>query len=470
MKKTALALIALYLFFPFRAFAVEPPKPGMFAYGMKIMINGRAPVYKFPLPLEVYQGLSRADRGDMRVFNGKGESVPFLLRRPLEPKPEKDRLDTALPFFPVMAAPGEDVAVSGLHIETGRDGMVINVSSAASGDGVARVAYWLIDCTAIDHRAIFALDLSWPMEQGEFIRRVRLETSDDLQGWRRVTTATIARMRHRGFRLDRNRIRLDGIRGKYLRLVPVDRDRFFQLSAVIAHGWERRGGRWPDSRHLQVETVASVHAKAGFRDYLADVTGFIPLDSVRVSIGDENAMATVALLSANSRELSSFSPRWRGIAYSLAADGVRLKNDPVSVGGTVQRYWLVRVAAAEGGITTPPLLDITWRPEDLVFLARGNGPFILAYGATAVLPPGFHLGSLLAGAQRSTGEKFVPRPASTGAQYLIGGRQLLIPADPPVHWRRYTLWLVLISGVLLIALMAWSIYRQMNREDESGES
>ena len=50
-------------------------KPTDFAYGITIDATGSEALYDVTLPPSVYQGVTRRDLADVRVFNGVGEVV-----------------------------------------------------------------------------------------------------------------------------------------------------------------------------------------------------------------------------------------------------------------------------------------------------------------------------------------------------------------------------------------------------------
>lgn len=46
------------------------------------------------------------------------------------------------------------------------------------------------------------------------------------------------------------------------------------------------------------------------------------------------------------------------------------------------------------------------------------------------------------------------------------GATLLVPTPPPVPWREWLLWGVLVVGVLIVAKMALSLGKAMNKEKQ----
>ena len=80
-----------------QAFAGADLKPEDFAYALPVEVSGDAAAYRVPLPVSVYQSSARPDLGDLRVFNGQEEVVPYALERP--DAGTSARESTRLPLF-----------------------------------------------------------------------------------------------------------------------------------------------------------------------------------------------------------------------------------------------------------------------------------------------------------------------------------------------------------------------------------
>lgn len=67
------------------AFAIEPRRDD-FAYQAPIELSEPGSIYRAPLTAHVYQGVTRGDLGDLRVYNAADEAVAHGLTRPsIEP-------------------------------------------------------------------------------------------------------------------------------------------------------------------------------------------------------------------------------------------------------------------------------------------------------------------------------------------------------------------------------------------------
>ena len=75
-------------------------------------------------------------------------------------------------------------------------------------------------------------------------------------------------------------------------------------------------------------------------------------------------------------------------AYRLTRGNSEFVSDDIPVRSNAERYWLVRVDPKGGGAGAGELrLDIGWVPQEVVFAARGRGPFALAFGNASAKKP-----------------------------------------------------------------------------------
>ena len=93
------------VFFVTSLLAAAADKPADFAFGVKLDASGSEALYEVTLPPSVYQGVTRRDLADVRVFNGRGEVVPHAWR---PRRTEKAQAGATLPLtlFPLKAAAG----------------------------------------------------------------------------------------------------------------------------------------------------------------------------------------------------------------------------------------------------------------------------------------------------------------------------------------------------------------------------
>lgn len=431
-----------------------------YAGSVALTTRGSEALYRVELPQAVYAGIRHADLRDLRVFNAAQELVPYALLSETTPVLPPSSVFTP-PVFPVWAEAGKTADPLDVRIEQRADGSVVSIRARGAGGtgagsrpapGRQAVAY-IVDATKIDS-AIAAMRPEWRVTPENYIGSMRIEASENLKDWRTVITgSTLAYLAQGQSRLVQDRIQLQPTRSRYFRLT-------FSPAAPELTGLAAEA---PSSRaeiRRQSLKVAG-RAGAGPGEFEFDLGQRAPVDRVRVIVPQSNALAPVRL---DVRP----EPRgeWRSVvstvAYRIVRDGQELWSPAVPVAPNPSPRWRVVVDQTSGGFGPgTPELEVTWPARDLVFLARGQGPFTLAFGrneaAPAQLPvatlvPGYRDGSESAIAVAETG---AVRAASPPSPPILP--QFVGDADP----KKLGLWAALIAGVLVLAAMAWRLARQM---------
>lgn len=432
------------------------------------MLRHRAPIvapeghahYRVVLPARVYAGIEQRDMGDLRVLNAALEPVPhaFLPREPSAPAPV-----VAVParLFPLYGTAAQGLEGVKLDVVRGASGTVIRLTESPKKPGVERRLLGYLVEIGKDEKPIEALELDWRTSAG-FNGAARVEASDDLARWRILAhEAPILALEHAGERLERRRIELRGARAEYLRLsflrVPED----FELRALRL---ERRGERVePDREWIGLAAVQA--GKAG--EYRFEAAGRFPADRVRLALPQQNTVARVQILSRDDDEQPWRSRAWTTV-YRLQRDGAAVTSPDVGVPQVTDRQWLVRVDARGGGLGAGALgLELGWVPHELVFAARGAGPFALAFGGARVRAEALAVATVVPGYEK---DKAVPAQAAGIGEVVAAPPRPAFLADP-AGWVReamasgrgktWILWLVLGLGVLVVAWMALRLLREV---------
>ncbi len=241
------------------------------------------------------------------------------------------------------------------------------------------VAY-VLDGRALD-TSIASLQLAWPDDAPTFAGRIRVEASEDLGAWRTVVDAApIANLRAGDARLIERRIETRHLKSKFWRLSWVGEQAPFEITAVTA---EPAGDRHDVGRPTFAVSGTTVPGKPG--EFEFDVGGRFPIDRVNLELPELNSIVDVRLFSRPTPK-----SEWREVIrsgfYRLKTSGAQLENGDVVVAPDSDRYWLARVDLRNNGLGSgQPKLKVAWAPHEVVFLARGAGPFTLAFGNAATL-------------------------------------------------------------------------------------
>jgi hypothetical protein len=111
-------------------------------------------------------------------------------------------------------------------------------------------------------------------------------------------------------------------------------------------------------------------------------------------------------------------------------------------------------------IAERPRVSAAYRPDSLVFLAEGKGPYVLAAGSAGARHPDYPIDAALASLRATFGKDWQPPTAILGAGTASGGDAALHAPPPPLPWRRWLLWAILVGGAALIAGLALSLLRE----------
>lgn len=451
--------------------ALAAERPADFAYGIPLEADGKEALYEVTLPASAYRGVVRADLADVRVFNGAGEVVPHAWR-PRRPAGSEAVAPVALTLFPLKAEAGSDVDRISIRVRRGAGGTssveLSSTSSTGARAGVEkRTVGYFVDLTALDH-ALRAIEFEWQPVPAGFAGKLRVDASDDLGSWRTlVAAAPLVNLEVAGQRLQQKRVELPRQKVKYLRL------------SWVQHGAGAAPPELASARGEPVEKTveaarewAQAEPATGEKpgEYVFDLRGRHPVDRVRLHLPEPNTVAQVELL-ARDKSDTPWRAVTRGVAYRLRRDGSEITSPELSVGVTTDRYWLLRVDQRGGGVGSgAPKLEAGWVPHTLVFTARGEPPFQLAYGNREAKPAGYSIETLIPGYRDASGPQLRAAKAGTqqtinvsGARALeqqeLGGEARLKEA---VDWKRWSLWGALVLGVLILGAMAWRLLRQLD--------
>ncbi len=454
-----LALVAL------AAAVVHAETPADYAFGMPLSTTGSGALHRLQLPEAIYEGATRTDLGDLRVYNADGAPVPFAWVPRPEPVPGKRR-PVALPLFPLLVDPDRR-DVEGLTLDVVRDAAGTSIRVAA-GEGrpnrARRLCGYIVDVPAQDE-PLAALVVALRPEAGADALRLRIDASDDLATWRTVVAdATLVDLEYGGRRLTRDRIELAPAKAKYLRLSWAAGRPGVEFASVTGEF----GGQIVDAPRQWRRVPAAVAAERD-GEYEYDLGGAFPVDRIALDLGEAKSVGPAQILVRD-------APRdaWQAAAttvfYRLQQPGDEVTSAPLEVAGDARRHWLLRVDRRAGGFASGvPALRFGWQPRERVFAARGRAPFLLAYGSGAAPPGALPIATLVPGYDAANGLPPGVPAAQPGAQMPAGGPDRL---RAPFDAKRWWLWASLALGAMMLGWMAWCLSRDigsMARSDtESG--
>jgi len=424
--------------------------PQDFAYGMAITTPAPAEAYRLTIPFEVYTKIAHDDLRDLRVFNARGELVPYELQ-PAPDKPATGLAGPALPLFPLPA--DAHATLDGVRITVQSQGTALELRAPrAAPSAPPTITSYVLDGRNIK-TPISGLELHWPEQAPEYSGHIQIESSNDLGSWRVVKAdEPVMNLHITDAALVQGRLSFTPAEAKFWRLTWRGKAAPFELTSVtaVAPGSERR-----DATSTITVGGSAVHDKSGGVAF--DLGASLPVTQVSVTLPEANSVLNLELLSRR-RVTDSWRPVTTGEFYRVRQDSTERSNPPIAIAPDTDRFWLAR-ATSSAAIPGDIRLQEGWRTMDVVFLARGGGPYQLAYGNASVAGSGVNLAPLLTGVPVQTAQLGEPHP-------LGGAARLISPRTIP--WKMAILWGVLGLGAALLAGMAYRLSREL-RPAKSGE-
>jgi hypothetical protein len=448
---------ALFAFSAFVAAAASPSALNDFAWRAPLQLPPNTGLARVELPAAALARMQSADARDVRVFNAAGDAVPFAWITPpassTNAPEERTRSFAALPLYasaPSKARPKDSMQV---RID-GRTGSVWVHTDGGDTTGAQRLDSALFATRDETHR-IAAIEMQGTLPANVPVR-VAAWTSPDLATWTPVP------LRGRIYRFDgagaptNMRLAFDAPiewKDRYLRLDWSGQDgvSISSVTGIVASAV-------PAPRRVRTELAA---AKSSNADAMDIDTGFAtPMAALAIEAQQDNTLVPVRVLAR-----SDASQPWRllgqTVIYRIGSNGDRMTNPPLELHGASART--LRIQSTNGAALASARLRVSaeFQPPQLVFVASGAGPFVLAAGhrdANAAALPASTITGML-GAKKIDDVPLV-QPGTATETALARGPFDWIPGAPG---KPAVLWAVLIAGVLLLGGVAWSLLRQMRR-------
>ncbi|AXE29405.1 hypothetical protein DK842_05505 [Chromobacterium phragmitis] len=394
MRRIASALLALSAL-P----VLASPTAAEFARRQPIVLGaGPAALHRLDLPADVYRFSARRDVSDLQVFNAAGEAVPWAIS-PAHGQPRPAR-DYPLPAFPLPS-----------------------LAKANRSAGI------VLDSRGLpaSNRAYLALEL----EQSAYRGRVALSASDDGERWQPLESRELLQLSGSALRLD-----LHGDGSRYLRLDWLDKP--FKLRRASLHVG-------PGAAEPLLQSGDWIAAKPGAAgEYLFDLGMRAPLRRLELALPNPNTSARGVWYKRERPD----QPWQNAFSSELTQLGQASTLLLENLDGDSDRYWRLVVDTRQGGLGAGlPRLRASWPRQQLTFAARGQPPFMLAYGH-----PSFFITDQ---ANTLLNSPEPAQPAALGPA-LAGGVRPAPPAQAPMPKKSPWLW-----GSLLLAvgLLGWISYR-----------
>ena len=419
------------------------------SFGNTVTLDGQAgAVLSFTLPESVYKGLHTLRFEDICVFDAHGAPVPFQLRH-IEQGAESLTLRKDVPHFIWRSEKGDAGTPGSMDIEINTSGGIVRIKGQTGNAPRPGPIAFILDMKdfldAVGKPADTGGSMSFAPEDikeqtltvslggdATFMTSVTLQTSEDFTQWRKAgKTQVLTRMRQGDVTLERDTLILPTKLERYLLLCLSDSE-----APILAFAAKALFDKTTEETR---ETIIAGALSEDKRIVSYMLPGRFPVSAVGFDLPQADMMA-VRLMGAHEPN-RPYSELAKGFIYRLEKGGATLTGEPFPV-HVSYHYWKLH-AAGDIPFATAPGMRVYWKPRELLFLARGQGPWTLAYGrgtpvqATAL--PMLAQGDIL--------------PAREIAA-------LTTPFSPPAQQmsREWILWSVLgLAAVFLTGVTLWLI-------------
>jgi len=431
--------------------------PRDYAFGRSLDTSAPSQWYRVMLPLAVYAQSTSPDLHDVRVFNQSGEPVPFSLIAAT--RPQASVQSTALRLFPLDAsplAPARDGGDSDKILLRSRNGVEIVLEgqkAAAAGQ------HYLLTLPeqASGELTISQLQLLWNTPQSSWQGTASVYYSEDLKRWytlgEEMPLLDVASGQDR-LKLDRidTETVLSPDANRYLMVVLNAQSQGITLTGVNAISAAAQAD--PEEINLEGEGEPLSASEAQWRWARPQ-----PLHAVSISLNGEGVLPVEIAWRASEKD--AWHPLKKEVLYRL--DGKT--SPPVSLSGGLVQAVKITTLNARLPEYLPSVTGYRDR-YDLVFNAQGKAPYVLAWGNGAAKPAKVEPDMLIPADLRKTYDMANLPQADVVDDVALGGEARLTAtsaADRASWMNALLVWGVLIAGVILLAGMAWRIWRETQR-------
>ncbi len=427
-------------------FVSAQDNPADFASHTPLKLNGGGPWYRIELPLTVQLNSRQSALGDLRVFNSEGQAQAYALAYdPVQSRQEPTPV--SVKWFPLYSAADAPDSAPRIRVERSASGTLVEVQpqgAVEAGNEVLRG--WLLDTSTIK-QPLKQLILDWSTGREGF-QRFSIEASDDLQHWQAWGEGQVARLSFASDVVQQRQVNLPGRTARYLRLLwktPESAPTLTAAQLLIA------SSDTPQVPLTWSQPLAGSLEKPG--SYLWQLPAALPVERLKFDIAQANSLAPGTLYGRPDSK-SPWQTLGSGLVYRLTQNGQDVTQDEIQASGTIVRQLKLEVDERGGGLgSQPPSLRFAVRAPQVVFLARGNGPYSLAIGNPTARPANLPLATLIPDYDARKMNNL------SSAEPLSEPVRLPQTAESSIDWKRIGLWAVLVSGVVLLGWMAMSTLR-----------
>ncbi|WP_460053642.1 DUF3999 domain-containing protein [Pseudomonas sp. S2_D06] len=432
--------------------AVAQEKPADFATQVPLSVTGEGPWYRLELPLNVQLNARQTDLSDVRVFNAVGEVQAYALARE-SARSNETRTLNEVKWFPLYSSLDATETAPSVRVQSNTNGTLVQVQPSSQLEaGEEELRGWLLDASSIK-APLQQLVLDWISERDGF-QRFTIEASDDLQHWQSWGEGQVARLTFSDERVEQHEVNLPGQSARYLRLLWITPHSAPTLTSAQLQSANIRSLPLP---LVWSQALAGSSVKAG--EYTWQLPMGLNVERVQVELSQPNSLAPVSLAGRRDSSLP-WQSLGGGLLYRLTQDGQDVVQNQLQLSGQIVQQLKLTVDERGGGLgDQAPTLKFAVRATQLVFLARGPGPYTLVVGNSTAKAANLPLSTLIPDYSPAKLATLGRAKVDVGAVVSNAATEKRL-ATTDTQWKTFGLWAVLLLSVLFLAAMAFSLLRK----------
>ncbi len=460
--------------------------------------QGQRSIRYFSLTPEVYQCLKYLNHRDLSIVNSNQQPVPFKLSYPGSTV-DKKRYNRTLTFY---QEPSASAYKTGDQIRR-----IAQLTGTRSGNETDtqwqdKNIYYssIIIEQQQDSNQLQSITINIDDGYDAVNATVVLESSNDLQNW----TTTLAPhhllfLNGKNKTLTNNRLKLASYRkAKYFRLAVLSNiEKFTQKISAIEGEYQKIKY---ETQELSWFKPSRFSPQADPNEWVVDLPNLIPVTRMRFTLADDIVFYQGSIymepytnpeVEQSSRKLrgegrkklknllkkgiKSSSPSkagsrsWRYISgfnqYRIKTENGSLLSSDISLNSVQSKRYLLKFSQPQNLQQNQlPLLELGWQAPVITFITQGSGPFYLLAGNTQI-PQKISFPSQISSLDKNTElVNLIGTNTISNESTASSDEQAM---DMQTNWGKILLWLVLLSGLVIMSIMAYQLVRKMKEQKEA---
>ena len=439
-------------------------------------INAADGIYlQTPLTHDIYRYAADAQLNDLVVTDQQGNKLPYRVITPSEKQSEQKQLAKVRYFpVPVGAAPETLLVMSSASIRL--DDNEISVSAVKdhneTQDQSVPTDFYVVDLSEVRTR-VDALKLLWPMSEQHQYLEVQVSGTNDMTTWTPIVKTTLVQLFKAGEQLTRNTITLNLAEKEYayLQLKFTRGGEQLLLTEVHIENTDKIADKisldeWKIPGRLAEKQTSALHAinsgkKTSVAAWEFSRDDIAPIKKIGIDLGSVIYGDSVSIFSrANPKQ--PWNLVHQGIWFNAQVGDAWQHSNPIDIYSTSDTEWRIELNDAVRTSINPQLI-FTRQPEFLQFIANNAAPFNIAIDTKAI--PGNQQTSRQIFSQLINGKEIDWQ--QTNHTELTPDLNNFARHSMHFSWKTILFWVVLVSAVVILVVIAIRLMGQMKVTDKS---